>query len=234
LVKKVKIVSYFKPVVRKFLKKAGLVESRRPEAIIAYGGDGTFLYSELAYPGIPKLFIYHNSSCKNCGKHDLSKILKKLAKNKFSMVIQQKLEAKLNNKILTGLNDINTHYQPPSALRFFVFINKRKINGEQIGDGVVITTPYGSSGYFHSITRKKFKKGIGIAFNNTVKKVQPLLLNGAAEITVKITRGRGYLAADCNQKILKLKKGDIIKIKMSRHKAQILKLNGFPIKIKNY
>jgi len=42
-----------------------------------------------------------------------------------------------------------------------------KVNGKVlvpnlIGDGLIVASPYGSSAYFYSIAKKKFKKGLGL------------------------------------------------------------------------
>lgn len=35
-----------------------------------------------------------------------------------------------------------------------------------IGDGVLVATPFGSTGYYRSITGGTFSSGLGVAFNN--------------------------------------------------------------------
>src|SRR3989338_462550 len=89
----------------------------------------------------------------------------------------KKLNAKVNGTMhFTGMNDINLHYKVPRAVRFKLYVNERQINGVIIGDGIIVSTPYGSSGYFDSIVHKTFKKGIGVAFNNSRTKLEYLLL----------------------------------------------------------
>ena len=45
-------------------------------------------------------------------------------------------------------------------------------------------------------------------------------------IKVKITRGPAVMFSDCNQKIVPLKTGDIVKIQKHSNFARILQLNG--------
>lgn len=204
-------------------KKLILVKNN-PDIIVAFGGEGTFLYSEMVYPGIPKLLVYHPSKCKNCKKHNYKKIIKGLVAQKFKIVSFVKIQASVNNKKLIGLNEINVHYKPPCALRFDVYINNKPVVRECIGDGLVTSTPYGSSGYFYSITRKTFNKGLGIAFNNIMKIVKEKIIPENSTIKVKIIRGPGIMCVDTNKKIIPLKTGDIIKIQKHDRPAKILQL----------
>ncbi|MEM7816858.1 MAG: hypothetical protein QXZ20_03015, partial [Candidatus Aenigmatarchaeota archaeon] len=106
--------------------------------------------------------------------------------------------------------------------RFYVKINAKKITNELIGDGIVISTPYGSRGYFKSITRKTFEKGIGIAFNNTTKKMKPMIIDDNSIIEILINRGKGVIAFDNNPRLIRIKDRDVIKIKKSEKKARII------------
>ncbi len=214
--------NFFEKEIKK--EKKLILVKNNPEVVVAFGGEGTFLYSEMIYPGIPKLLVYHSSKCKNCKKHNYEKIIRALADKKFKIANFVKIEGSVNGKKLIGLNEINIHYIPPLAIRFDVSINDKKIANECIGDGLVVSTPYGSSGYFYSVTRKTFSKGLGVAFNNIVKLIKPVITSEGSTIKVKIVRGPGVMCADCNKKIILLKTGDIIKIQKHDHHARILQL----------
>jgi len=233
---KAAVVSWTPQLVRKELKKAGIKETRsHPDIVIAFGGEGTFLFSEQKYPGIPKLFIRHKRTCKK--SHNLLPILNALKRGAYVIENHPKLQAVVNNqrrKTLVCMNDINIHYVPPMALRFSVKINGRKVADNVIGDGLIIATPYGSSAYYKSITRSTFSNGIGVAFNNPVKPHKPLKLKADSKIEVKIIRGPGVLAADCCRKLIKLKEGDVIRIKKHKSPARIIHLRGRKLKIEKY
>ncbi|MCD6547501.1 MAG: NAD(+)/NADH kinase [Nanoarchaeota archaeon] len=207
--------------VKHLAKKYFKIVKSNPDFVLAYGGDGTLLFAEKLYPNIPKIFVKHKSSCRSCELLNLENVLKKVANGNYKIKELIKLEANVNGKKFVALNDINIHYIPPEALRFFVYVNGKRVNGEFIGDGVVVCTPFGSTAYFKSITRKTFNKGIGIAFNNTTRFQKPKVVSEDSKIVVEITRGSGVVVAD-NQKPIKIKKGDKVKIKKNDGMARII------------
>jgi NAD+ kinase len=212
---KVALVSYKKGLILPTLKKFGhKIVSKNPELVIAFGGDGTLLYAEEKYPDKPKLFIYHSSTCEKCSIHNFEPIIAKLGKLKTENLF--KVEARVKGKRISALNDINIHYSPPRALRFDVKINGKTVAKNVIGDGVVISTPFGSKAYFYSITGRTFKKGIGIVFNNPTQKIRPIVAPESAKIEVKILRENGVVAHDTSKKLIGIKKGDRIIIQKCR------------------
>ena len=215
--------SFFEKEIKKE-KKLRLVKSN-PDVVLAFGGDGTFLFAEQVFPGIPKVLVKHNSSCKKCNNHKYKIIIDALVNKKFKIVNFMKIQAFVKGKKIVALNDINIHYKPPRAVRINLEVNNKTIAKEVIGDGVIISTPYGSSGYFQSITRKTFKKGIGIAFNNPVKKIKEKVIQQNSVVKVKVVRGPAVMCADCNKKIILLKTGDVVKIKKYNQFAKILEIN---------
>jgi len=232
---KVAIVSYKKELIENLLPKYGLkLDNKEPEVVIAFGGDGTFLFAEQKYPCIPKVFIKHKTGCTECYLHDFSDILTKLSRGQYEVSEELKLEAIIGKKKLIALNEISVHYNPPRALRFAVHINGSKMDGTSIGDGAVVSTPYGSTGYFYSITRKSFPKGIGLALNNPVEYTKPMVLDENAIIQIDIIRENGIVAADCNKKLINVKPGSEVIIKSSIQKAKILILKGMSKKITKY
>ncbi|MFH1637812.1 MAG: hypothetical protein ABIB71_05290 [Candidatus Woesearchaeota archaeon] len=234
---KAAVVGNAKGKVEEILKKEGFViDEMAPQVVFSVGGDGTFMIAEAQYPGVPKIFIKHSWDCKKC-RHNFKPIIKLFKEGKYKIVELFKLEAKINGqeqKALIAFNDINIHYSPPTALRFTLSINDKKHTNIAIGDGAVISTPYGSTGYYHSITRKAFKKGIGIAFNNLREPVKNCVVKSDSVITINIQRGPGKVFADSIRKILDIKDGDVITIRKAIGKAFIIKLEGHDLKVVNY
>jgi NAD kinase len=232
---KVALVSYKKELLTEPLARYGLVlDQKAPDAVIAFGGDGTLLFAEQKYPAVPKLFIKHPTDCTNCYAHDFSRILETLAAGRYRIQEEMKLQAIVGKKKVIALNDLSVHYTPPRALRFTVEINGKQLDETIISDGVVVSTPWGSPGYFSSITRRVFRRGLGLAINNPVKPMRPEFLDEHAIIRVRIVRENGVLVWDCSDKPIKLKPGDDVLIKSSLERARLIMLEGMPLKITKY
>lgn len=199
-----------------------LVEDR-PDIIISYGGDGTLLSAERHYPGIPKLPIRDSAVCLKCEKHTNEQLIKALAEYTLTEHTYDKLEARIADQKLLALNDIVLRNKLPThAIRFRVWKNEEGIDPLIIGDGIVATTAFGSSGYFHSITQTKFDKHFGLAFNNPTRRHKPLFFTFTDVISVTIIRGPATLSTDNSSTILSLTDNDTVAIKPSVQKAKIL------------
>ncbi|MBW2969808.1 NAD(+)/NADH kinase [Candidatus Woesearchaeota archaeon] len=213
-----------KEQLKKEITKHGFIyEENRPDIVITYGGDGTFLWAERKYPGIPKALFRYSKTCKKCHNLPITHALELLKKKKYKIKTFNKIQAEACKTKMQAANDIVIrNILPTHAARFTIKVNSKKINEEFVGDGIVAATPFGSTAYFHSITRKTFKKGIGIAFNNTTKPHQPLFLPETAKIEIKITRGEAGMVADNEPRMIILKPGNKIKIKATKKKAKII------------
>ena len=223
--------------IEKQLPNYNLKLSNNPQIIISYGGDGTILLSERFYPEIPKLFLRHSRNCSKCLQHDFSNILNSLEKGNYKIKKELKLEALhiRTKKKLIALNEINIHHKLPLATRFQVKINNKIIEKNIIGDGVIFSTPFGSTSYYQSITGKNFEKGIGMAFINPMRhleissKAKNRILKNNDIAKVKILRDPGYLTADNNEDIIRLRNNDIIEIKKHPKYAKLITIKNISV-----
>ena len=227
---KVAVVGLKRKLIEKELTKYDLKSDKKnPNIVISFGGDGTALYAERIYPGIPRIMIKHSKTCVKCKYHDFSKVLTKLKKRRYKIVEEIKVEGIVNKnqkKKLVALNEIGIHHGiPTKSIRLMVKVNGKIIEKLVVGNGLLVATPYGSTGYFYSICRKKFSKGLGIAFNNpgNIRK-KSLIVKDDSKIEVKVLRGDGIMTADNNEKMILLKEGDLITIRKSKGKAKIIEL----------
>jgi len=229
---KVALVCRDKDVVSKYFSKFNFVKSLKPDVVIVFGGEGTLLFAEQKYPSIPKLFIYNGSECRRkYSSVDFYDIFSKLSEKKYEILDFLKLEAKFKGKKYVALNDFNVHYKLPCALRFLVKVDGKELYPDFLGDGVVISTPYGSSGYYSSITRNGFDNGIGLAFNNVSDERKCLIVPEISTVEVNIIRGPGQFSFDTCKKIVSLNNLDKIIIKRAKQSARLIKLNGYGLKI---
>jgi len=213
-----------KAQLQKAVAEAGFAyDEKKPDIVISYGGDGTFLWAERAYPGVPKALFRYSKICKKCHNLPINHALALIKKKKYKIVEHIKLEARIGKTVLLGTNDVVIRNALPThAIRFTIEVNGKKIDEEFIGDGVVVATPFGSTAYFHSITKKTFTKGIGIAFNNTTAEHKPAFLSDRARIKLTITRGEALMVADNEPRMIVLTQGKNITIKVSNKKAKTL------------
>ena len=198
---------------------------KHPEIVVALGGDGTFLAAERFYPGIPKLLVRSRSICNKCDWDNLGEGLRRLLLGSFSVREFAKIGVRVHDITIEATNDVvvrNT--RPTEAVRFRISLDGKDLGEELIGDGIVVSTAFGSEGYFRSIARRHFEKGIGIAFNNLTRKRDPLLLDTPAKITLEITRGEAYVAADNNPELIVVREGEKVVIEQSRNVARIVRL----------
>ena len=231
IVMKVAVVGLARKLIENKLPEDGLkLDKKNPDVVISIGGDGTALYAERIYPGIPRVMIRHSKTCVKCDEHDFSEVLTALRDKKYKIVEEIKVEGIVNddpNKELVGLNEIGVHHKiPTKTIRLGIKVNGKVIVDEMIGDGIVVAAPYGSTAYFHSITRKTFSKGLGLAFNNPKDRMQPLILDDDSLIEAEVLRGYGLVTADNDERMIPVKTWDVLKVKKSKQKAKIIKIKA--------
>lgn len=199
--------------------------SKKPDVVVAIGGDGTFLAAERQFPGVPKLMIREQSICVKCDWDNVEEGLKRIISGRYRIEEFHKVTARLNGFAVEAVNDIVVrNITPTYAIRFKIKVNGKWLPDEFIGDGVVVSTAFGSEGYFRSIVHEHFEKGIGIAFNNTTRKYRPIVLAEDAVVEVKLIRGSAHVVADNYPKLFVLPEGKSVVVKKSGKKARVVRL----------
>lgn len=224
---KVSIVSKAKnKKLGKSLRKHGFkIVKTNPDLVIANGGDGTILYSERLYPGIPKLALKTSKVCRKCDytpKH-FNILLEKIVKKKYKIIEMTKVEARFKGKKLVALNEIQVrHKNPTVAIRFSVSLNGKKIENV-IGDGVIVAPPFGSTGYYKSAGGKPFNSGIGLVFNNMYTEgKKSYVLPEKSKVKFKLSREDALVIRDNDGKFYAIKPRDQVTISTSQERARFL------------
>jgi NAD+ kinase len=201
------------------------IVEKDPDFIICYGGDGTVLYSERTIPEVPKLIIKTSRVCRKCdyNRKDLKKLLSKIRKGNYCLHKKIKLEAEAKGKKLVGLNEIQIHLKLPIyAVRFSLSVNGIEYE-ELIGDGVIIATPFGSTGYYKATGGESFENGIGISFNNLHNiPAENFVVNEDSVVRLDIIRGPAWLLADNNEDFFELDVGDSVVVRMAETIANFI------------
>lgn len=199
------------------------VVRKNPDFILCYGGDGTLLFAEREFPGIPKVMIRHSRICKECARRNRDTVLRLLVSGKYILEEYPLLEATIRRHRLFGLNDIIIgHATINTSLRFNVFLNGEQYGGQYIGDGVIISTPLGSSGYYQSVTNSTFQSGLGIAFNNTVNIIGHLVVSNDFTVRVQVNRGPGVVVADNDNRFITIDRGQNVDIRRSERITHVV------------
>lgn len=195
------------------------VVNSKPDFIISSGGDGTFMLSENKFPGIPKILLKESLICKKCTPNMSHKQILTCIKNKkYKLEKLEKLEATSLGKTLYAINDIVIHNSNPRhAIRYKLEIDNVPINEGIIGDGIVVSTIFGSSGYYKSITDSVFETGIGLAFNNSTEQSDHMVIKTSRKIKFTLLRGPAEVYADNVKEKIKIKIGDEVIIKTSKY-----------------
>lgn len=199
------------------LKLSGFTISKaKPELIFIFGGDGSLMFSEQKYPRIPKVMVKKSKICKKCSPLSFEEIVSRVKGGQFKIDKLIKLEAKNKNKTIVGINDIVVHNaNPRHAIRYSVKIAGIDFYQEVIGDGIVASTPFGSLGYFRSITDSVFYVGMGLAFNNSTESTDHMVISDDSAVEIKVIRGPAECYADNNPKNIPLEEGESVTVKKS-------------------
>ncbi|MBI2597384.1 NAD(+)/NADH kinase [Candidatus Daviesbacteria bacterium] len=206
--------------IEELVKNLGFeIVNANPEVVISYGGDGTLLSTERRFPHIPKLPIRSSQLYNKCPKHTNEVMLKKLLDVKLHLREYKKLVTTILYKNFYALNDfVIRNSDTTHSIRFKT---SATVDQVLIGDGVVISTPLGSTAYFKSITAKSFTSGFGLAFNNTTKKIPPALFKDQDQITVNLIRGKATLSFDNSPDIFVIDENSELTFSLSDQTAQI-------------
>jgi NAD+ kinase len=210
--------------IQDLLEKKGFnIVKENPDFVVSFGGDGTVMKAEGAYPGIPKIVLRNSLICKKCSPLTNEEVLNKIISNDYIIEELIKLEAVVKKKVLIGFNEVMVHNRDPrSGIRYSLIINGKKIEKEIIGDGIVVATPYGSTGYYRSITDSFTEVGIGVAFNNSTEQADHMVLKDDSIIELHVSRGPAEVYADNHHECVEINDGDEVLIRKSSETAKIV------------
>ncbi len=218
------VESPYKNSIEEVLRENGIKTKGKPDFIISYGGDGTILKAEYNYPGVLKIPIRESHKCSMCiGNPDiLPTLIEKLKSGKYGIKEFEKVEATFGSKKLAALNEIQIHNKDPRKAVRLSLQADGKVFEEIIGDGLLFSTAYGSSGYYSSLGYKKFDKGIRVALNNPHNtKSKPIEIKSA---NVRVLREIALLIADNQDEMIEVVPGDFIEIRKSEQTAKFVVL----------
>ncbi len=203
-----------------------------PEVVVCYGGDGTLLSAERAWPYVPKVPIRNSRRGNRCIAHPASDVLARLAQGQLVRAEYMKIECEVRRPghpapVLeaTAMNEFSVHLvRIQSAVRFKLWLDGDPYGNDHeiLGDGFVLSTPFGSTAYFKHITRGFFYAGIGMAFKSTSEHTNHFVVPEDTVIRVLITRGPALLAFDNFAEYFQIEEGDDLTLRRHDRPAVLL------------
>ncbi|MFW6117784.1 MAG: NAD(+)/NADH kinase, partial [Thermoproteota archaeon] len=138
------------------LKNYSLEVSEEPDLVISVGGDGSVIYAFKKYdlPVLPVRLRSNLGFLSDASFNQLEKVYEKLEKDEYYLKRFLLLDLFKNDERLTSsLNEINLQQKDPrKAARFNIYSNgERLFDFPIISDGVIVSTPIGSTAYNSSI-----------------------------------------------------------------------------------
>jgi NAD+ kinase len=205
------------------------IDDAIPEVVLTYGGDGALLGAEREFPGVPKFPLRDSRSSAKCEKHAEESVLSAFFTDQLKRDHVTKVQAVTDDGYrAVGLNDVIIDREnPASAIRYRIWIDGSAYADHIVGDGLVLASPFGSSGYYRSITHSLFTIGLGLAFNNATEVVNHLVMKADSEIRVEILRGTALLFADNDTDKHRLETGDAVTLARAPETATIIGLDVF-------
>jgi NAD+ kinase len=195
-----------------------------PDVVISVGGDGTFLYAERQTPGVPKLLVRDSLVCYKCHNEPLDQVLQLIREGDFRLMESPKLRVRCGAWKHLAANDVVVRNSDPRhALRFRLARDKREAGDTLIGDGIVAATPFGSTGYFRSVSRHTVAGGFGVAFNNLTEPREPLQLGVDTTVHIEIVRGTARVAVDNHDDTKRAGRGASVEIGVAEdHRVRLM------------
>ncbi len=205
-----------------------------PEVVVCFGGDGTLLAAEMQWPTVPKVPIRNSRRGIRCITDPPEEVIARLASGDLVRREHLKLECSVTHAedgrpdtVLLAINEFSVHMgRANSSVRFTMWLDGKQYgeasDKEFIGDGFIVSTPFGSTAYFNKITRGIFWAGIGVAFMYANQHTNHLIVSEATCIEAEITRGPAILAHDNSTTYIDLAEGDRLSMVRSESPAVLL------------
>lgn len=203
--------------------------------VLSCGGDGTFLKaSKYAYLYDKPIIGINVKATLGflCWYHpdEIKKIIENLKQNKYSLEERFLLEADFRDRVLYAVNDIIIVIREnPKILKIKVSVNGKELTTFR-ADGVIFSTSTGSTAYNLACGGPLLHPTIDAYIMTPIAAhsltLRPVVLPRDCPSEVQVwSRGDPILlSADCQENI-KIKSGDIVKIKVSQKKLKMVKFD---------
>ena len=212
--------------------KGNKIENLGGEIIISLGGDGTLLYL-LSKINKPAFGI-------NCGgvgflteiehSDDLFDAIRNLENGKYTKQKLQRIDVYLNDlHVGTALNEVVLHSSRVAKIQGFEISIDNTIVDSFRGDGVIFSTPTGSTSYAMSlgspILYPTMKSNIIVPIAAYRIGTRPLVIPCKYDVTVKLTGNPVAVMVIDGQEEIMIKKEDEIKLCKSESPVELIRFS---------
>lgn len=218
--------------VKRILELRGwsLVKSK-PDYSLTIGGDGSVLYAESRYPGTPIIALKSGQlGFLTCEVVDqIESVLKAVEKKKITLEKRNKLEFAVGDKKRSAMNEVLiTSSVAGKALRLDIEVGKEHL-GYFVCDGVLVSTPTGSTGYNLSSGGPIIEPGTPVSVLTLINahraRFKSLVLPNNKEITVSFSRENpGITVIADGIEAVKISHKQTVKIRKSKQKATLVRI----------
>ena len=215
-----------------FQQKIAEYEKTAKNIAIAYGGDGTILDVIRQTKGDKAIIPIRNYGL--CKKHIdyLLSILDGTSDKKLKLTLCPFLEYHFCNGTSKnrGIAEVVVkNVDPTCALRFNLYVGEKTYMKNVVADGIILSTAYGSTGYFKSVARCIFNMdAIGIAFIAPTQGINNVVLDSTNRIRVEFIRSADVVVtADKAKDKISVKANDIVEVERVPEQVSIFGLDEF-------
>lgn len=200
-----------------------------PDLVISYGGDGSLLGAERSFPGVPKCPLRDRKNNPKCPRHSELSTLTQLFSGKLQKIELIKLEAVTEGgDSIQGINEILVdRTRDTVAIRYRIWMDGQLFRSQVVADSLLVATPFGSTGYFQSITHGNFQSGLGLAFNNSMDLLSYSVIRENSKVTVQLLRGPAFVGADNDPRKIELDTNETLTIQTTTEKTVLYGLDVF-------
>jgi NAD+ kinase len=215
-------------VAKKLGKPLGTVRAlRKADAVVTVGGDGTVLFAQRLVPKVPILGVNlgEKGFLADVKPNEIEQALMKLKAGKLQLVEQDRLAGTAHGKRLPdALNDVVVF----SAITGKTLAAKVAVDGEMAmnlrGDGVVVSTPTGSTAYAHAaggpVVDPRLKAILVVPICQSYPRLASLIVPMDSQIEIEPTRpGRDAQVIVDGMPATKLKCGEKVVLSRSDNPA---------------
>jgi len=218
-------------VVQQVLRDHGFTISKKPDFIIALGGDGTLLSAANLYgkKQIPILGVNIGGLgfLTDITFQQLSDTLIEIKKKKFKIEKRMVLQAHFDHNILYALNDLTISTRIPGRVVEFSAVINREYICRFVADGIIIATPTGSTAYSLAtggpILLPYTEAIIVTPISPHTLSVRPIVLPADTKIEIQVgKKGKAVLVAD-GQRSNSITTGHVVKFKKAQYHVKLIK-----------